>query len=411
MDRVSNRFFAHLIKDGKSVSAILRSNTTLTQSVDQAGVCTPNWNADENGHDTTPIINVSSRLSGKAQPPMDGYAWKWNGQAITFGSNGKSNGTFVQTVGGVTYPIFEKTTVQESGKSMPALKILRNLASTVNTNNDTIGLSGEMDAGGKGLGFDIFLPVRIQETAGTGWSGRVDGDPSITENNKTAVLNAYLKKGTSVQQAFKVKFYREGVDTSAEPPQGYTVTTQNGMASVSYNDSQITDNVMIRCEFYATENNVESLVDTVYFNIDDDTDVMELQVGSKTFTRVNDADVVVGTGQGDVLLSDGQTVLFTFWMGHRMTPTSIYSGYTRFWVKLTDNEDKVIAPSVYKNTLLIDNQAKGETLTGDSNYEEVTVALSTDDGDPVTGAGGKIRLTSTFLEDHGEGVGGIVVAE
>ena len=412
MDRVSNRFFAHLIKDGKSVSVVLRTNTTLTQSINQAGVCDPNWNADEQDHDTTPVISASCRLSGKPQPPMSGYQWKWNGQTITFGAGNKSNGTFVQTVDGTDYPMFEKTTVNEGGKNMPALKILRNLANSSNTNNDTIGLDGELDAGGVGLGFSVFIPVRIEETSGSGWSGRVDGDPSITEARKTATLTAHLKNGGESVQNFTAKFFREGVDISATPPSGYTVSAQNGAASVTYTDAQITDNVVIRCEFYVTENGTDTLVDTVYFNIDDDTDVMELQIASKTYTTQNSSTVETGTGQADVLLRDGQDALFICWMGHRQNPDSVYSGYTKFYAKLTDNSDTVIAPSVYKDLLLTEGQPK-TVASFDANFVDITVALSTGspNNDPVTATGGKIHLTADFLESHGDGVGGVIVAE
>lgn len=411
MDRVSNRFYAHLVKDGKAVSAIIRCvNTSLAQSVDQAGNCTPNWNGNEQGHDTLPLIEAELKLSGKYKPTSD-YAWKWNGVTITFNGN-NSSGAFVQTVNGTDYPIFVKGT---NANGMPTLTIQRNLARAIdNIDNDIITLVGSMESGGVPLGFEVGLPVRISEAAGTGWYGWIEGDTSITENRTTASLTAHLKNGTSVQQQYTAKFYREGIDTDQSGVK--TVQASSGTAAVTYQASEITDNVVIRCDFYVEQDGNLVLVDQFYYNVDDETDEMELQVSSVTYTLDdNDQNVVatLGTGQGDVILREHQKTLFTFWMGHRMNKTNVYPGYSKFFAKLTDNEDKVINPDTYKTTLIPAGAGGNNTIAGDTGFVEITAALSSTGGgtDPVTGAGGKIYLTAGFLDAHGDGVGGVVVAE
>lgn len=408
MDRVSNRFYAHLVKDGKDISAIIRCvNTSLAQSVDQAGNCTPNWNGNEQGHDTLPLIEAELKLSGKYKLPTN-FEWRWNGATITFNGN-NSSGAFVQTVNGTNYPIFVKGT---NSNGMPTLTIQRNLArAAINVDNDIITLHGNLESGGVPLGFDISLPVRISEAAGTGWYGWIEGDSAVTENHKTASLTAHLKNGTSIQQQYTAKFYRDGIDSDQSGVK--TVLVNNGVASVSYTDSEITDNVVIRCDFYVDQNGTPTLVDQAYYNVDDETDEMELQVSSTTYTLdENDQNVTgtLGTGQSDVILREHQKTLFTFWMGHRMNKTSVYAGYTKFFVKLTDNQDKVIATNTYKSDLIPGGGGSG-TISGDSGFVEVTTALATP-GDPVTTQyGGKIYLTAAFLDSHGDGVGGVVVAE
>lgn len=399
MDRVSNRFYAQLVKDGKAVSAVLRANTTLSQEVDLAGVCSPNWNFGETGAET-PILWALCKLSGKVRPPKAAsVVWKWNGDTITFDSvTGKSNGAFIQTVNGTSYPIFEKTTVTESSQSMPALKILRNLASTSNTDNDLITLDAEMEISGVSLGFSVSLPVRIQESAGTGWFGWISGEPRVTQDTPSTVLTAKLKNGASTQQIFTAKFYREGVDTTNPL---FTVSTQNGQAQATFTTSHITDNVIVRCDFYVDN----ELVDSAFFGVDDETDDQELQVSSVTYEG-NDQ---LGTGQGDVIIREDQSILYTFWMGHRMNPESVFSGYTEFYVKLTDNKDTVIQPSAYAS-LLTDGQASG-TLQNDANFRNVTVDNVTIATGVTAAKGGKLRLTADFLDSHGCGVGGIIVAK
>lgn len=411
MERVSNRFYAHLIKDGRAVSAILRcTNTSLAQSVDQAGVCTPNWNANEQGHDTLPLIVADLKLSGKFKPTTD-FEWKWNGATITFNGN-NSSGAFVQTVNGTSYPIFVKGT---DANGMPTLTIQRNLARAIdNIDNDIISLVGSMESGGVPLGFDIGLPVRISEAAGSGWYGWIEGDSQVTENDKTANLTAHLKNGTSIQQQYTAKFYREGIDTDQSGVK--VVQASSGVAAVQYTDSEITDNVVIRCDFYVDQEGTPTLVDQFYYNVDDDTDEMELQVSSVTYT-LDDADenvvATLGTGQGDVFLREHQKTLFTFWMGHKMNKTNVYAGYTKFFAKLTDNQDKVINPNTYKTVLIPSGAGGNNTIAGDSGFVEITADLSSTGGgtDPVTAKGGKIYLTAQFLEANGDGVGGVVVAE
>ena len=404
MDAVSNRFYAYLIKDGKAVSAILRCNTTLSQTVDPLGNCTPNWNADEQGHDTTPVLFVYSRLSGKPKAPQPGFAWKWNGSTITFDGSGKSNGAFVQVVDGTTYPIFEKTTVADGGVDMPGLKILRNIANFAsNTDNDLITFDGSLECSGTPLGFSVSLPVRIQESSGTGWDGWVTGDPRVTETAPSTTLSARLKNGANSQQTFTAKFFREGIDTSSPL---FTVNATSGVANATFTTSHINDNVTVRVEFYVDN----ALVDIVYFEIDDETDMMELQVTSRTYTTENNVTTKTGTGQGDVGIRENQETLFTFYMGYRLHPENVYSGYSRFFIKLTNNEGTVLSPASYKADVVID-QSKG-VWSHDANYQECTVSLSASgaDPDPVTGTGGKAKLTADFLDANGDGVGGIVVA-
>lgn len=399
MERVSNRFFAQLVKDGKSVSAVLRANTTLAQEVDQAGACTPNWNYGETGAET-PIIWVLSKLSGREKAPTPAsVVWKWNGNAITFdASTGKSNGSFVQTVNGTSYPMFEKTTVSENGVDMPALKILRNLASTANTDNDLITLEAELETAGVGLGFSISLPVRVQESAGNGWYGWLSGEPRVTTDVPSTVLTAKLKNGASTQQAFTAKFFREGIDTSSPL---FTVSTQNGQAQATFTTSHITDYVVVRCEFYVGS----VLVDTAFYGVDDETDEIELQVSSVTFFE----NTQIGTGQSDVIIRDDQEVLYTFWMGHRMNPENVDTRYTEFYVKLTNNKDQVISPSTY-GSQLTDGQASG-TLTTDANFRNVTVSGVTIATGVTAAKAGRLRLTAAFLESQGCGVGGVIMAK
>lgn len=425
MERVSNKFFAQRIIDGKAVSVQLRTNTSLKQEVDGGGNCRPNWNSYmTTEHDVIPKITGMCRLSGKAKMPQP-YKWTWNGNEITFGNNlvtdsvnnisyYPSNGNFVQISGGTTYPIFGKSTVEEDGATIPCLYILRNLATNANTDNDQIGLEGSMEAGGAPLPFSVFLPVRIQELAGTGYSGYIEGDNYISDNSPktdgepSTALTAKLKIGANNVTNFKLSAYIEGNNS---PIPGYNKkVTDNGSVVLTLKESQITDNVVLRFEFYVTENGADSLVDKEYFSVDDATDEMELQVSSRTYTRTDGQDVETGTGQGDVHLRDDQSVLFTFWMGHRQNPDQVYDGYSEFYVKLTDNKDAVIPKASFP-----DAYKQNASLPSDANFVKITTTLSPsgNNPDPVSKScpGGKIMLSASFLESHNNGVGGIIIAE
>lgn len=430
--RVSNRFFATNVKDGKSVSAILRSDKTLAQTVVNQGQCVPNWNNGESGAQS-PKVWLWSRISGTTTAPSS-VTWLWNGTPIVFDSNGYST-NFVQTVGSTDYPYFRSTTEVVDTVSLPALLIIRNIANSEYspTVNNTLSLQGTFtDSAGMNLDFSVNTAVRVQESTQSGYVGVITGDSRITDDNTTATLVAslYNNEGSLVANTYYTQWFREGVDADDAPVASGNSTTIAGKNIVKklFGEDKITDFAVFRVDFYwsSQATTATDKLCSAFFEVDDETDEMELQVTSEVFT----SGVSGGSGQGDVMLRSGQEVQWTFWMGHRTNPTEVYTGYDHFFVKLTNNKGVVQTPANIENgasgidttygTLDAYLVASGDTgrsteqRASDALFKDVTLAsdskLSTANGDTVSGSGGRLKLTYTQIENWGDGIGGIILA-
>lgn len=429
--RVSNRFFATNVKDGKSVSAIMRSNMTLSQVVIEGGACAPSWDIDTQGIAKIPHIWVWTRLAGNTTNDITDVKWLWNGSEITFDANGASQTPFVVTEGSTTQPLFHlgisgdtnypcETEGETNPKlPMPTLYIVNDIGKhSQATDNNTLSMTGKFVVTGSTIDFTVNTSIRIQESSASGYLGTLTGDPRITDENPVTVLTARLYQGANNVQNFYTKWYiNEALAWQQGTTNGYVNSPGASATGWKINKASVNDNAVVRVDFYTPTQT--QLLATAMMSVDDETDVMELQVTSEVFT----GGVSGGSGQGDVMLRSGQEVQWTFWMGHRTNPTEVYAGYDHFFVKLTDNKGNEITPANIENgasgidtrygTLKAYIEASGGTaLSGDAMFKDVTLAndLSTANGDVVNGSGGRLKLTFSQIETWGDGIGGIILA-
>lgn len=419
--RVSNRFFATNVKDGKSVSAIMRSNMVLAQQVVGSGACAPNWDADEVQMGEFPQIWVWTRLAGNTTAiDTSSVKWLWNGTEIEFNAAGESQAPFVVTSGNTTKPLFQLgipedvdfPTAKEGGVSMPTLYIVKNIGSHAQaTDNNTLTMTGSFVVTGSSLDFSVNTSVRVQESSGSGYFGTLTGIPRLTDDATSTTLSARLYNGSSSVPNFYTEWFLEG-----NPTRFAYGSTTNGKVDKSVSTSQIVDNAVIRVEFYDTSSKTEHRA-TALMSVDDETDTMELQVTSIVFESDGSQ---IGSGQGDVMLRSGQEVQWTFWMGHRQDPSAPYTAYTKFFVKLTDNEGNVLAKTAFPTltgvettpATLADHMGSA-ALTGDDKFINVTLASKlTPSTAPVSAEcfGGRIKCSYDYIGQHGDGIGGIILA-
>ncbi len=418
MNAASRRIFVQNIVDGKSVSAVLRSNMTLSQYVTEDGSkCFPNWNAWEEGA-VTPIVYAYTRLSGTETPATpSSVVWKWNGGTIEFDANGYStNYVDTSSTPGTSRPYFQKDVYRETpnGTQWPCLKILHNLAQASGSiDNDLITCEATVETGGTQLPFSVDIPVRISQVSGTGYLGVIEGQPFVSEVSPSTTLSAKLYANGEQVQAFRAKFYIEPMAGVAA-----TVDTVNGVATFTITNEDITDNVTIRCEFLLppkVQGGAYTRVETALFDVDDESDTEEMQVGSQTYDGSN----VVGTGADNVLLRAGQAVLFTVWMGHRMEPDNVDDRYNKFFFQLTNSEDKVLVPvsttptpgAEYNPSALKPDgypNTYGTVWTENNRYFDCTGTgtVGTQSGKTVGG----VRFDFDLIASFGNGIGGVFVA-
>lgn len=132
-----------------------------------------------------------SSKAGEIIVPASGGVWKYNnpeGSAITFGSDGISLAPYAG--------IFKQETITINNKSLPCLKVLKNLISLSDYTSKIIYYAGTYD--GKAFTCDIQIPM--QSTVGSAYSvvlnmvgeNGVQGDNVLDANNTYVEVEAAL---------------------------------------------------------------------------------------------------------------------------------------------------------------------------------------------------------------------------
>lgn len=213
----------------------------------------------------TVIMNVSD---GTVLVPNT-LTFKYNGVELTFGSDGLSTnagweGTFKRitghpiNIGGQSYP-------------MTVLRIMKNLASASNVDNDRISVSGTVEIGGSSIEFnELSIEVSIMESTDNIYDiileddnggHLVDGDTSTTIKAKIYQSGMLLEDTTG----FSYKWFK--VEASGDAALG-TAATQ--VITVNDVDSVLT----VRCDVYKDS----SLLASGFLDIADITDPYYIQL-------------------------------------------------------------------------------------------------------------------------------------
>lgn len=410
MGKVSNRFFIRTIQDGSTVTASLIANTKLTQYVSNGGACSPNWNE---GGDLQPKVYVYSRLNGTPTPPVVGSRhWYWNGAEILFDSSSHKSTNIVDPE---NYPVFMETTQVIDGKSFPAIQIIRNLG-TLSTDNDVLSFKGSMELGGIPQDFAVDIVIRISTLAGEGFNAICGGDTEVTNKSQgqggyTATVYALLYNGTNkVTSGISAKFYRVGIDTDT-PAGGWpkvvnTATVEDettyfgnvipaGSYKTTINASEITDMVVIRCDFYKDGEKIAS----DWMKVDDQTDPEEMFIVNSTGTTV---------GQSDIQLRGNQSVTIKAWMGYSTKMYERHPDYNTFKCQLSDAQGKIITSG---NPI-----PSGKTVDANGFFDitknDMVVKDKNDQTLLASGVGGEITITAEDIDTYcNGGLGGVITAE
>ena len=322
MGTISNRFFVQVIEDGTTLHGEIRATKSLTQAYKNPG-CIPDWTVAAN----QPTIYVTLQNGTSFILPDSTYTWYYNGTAITWTGN-TSN-----AIGNLPAGTFEKVTDYtpsgySSGQYVPAIKIVKNLANSTNVDIDVIRFDGQKTLSTNPVAFSASLNITITEWTEGGYLGIINflnGIADIDSTNTSVTCQGILYDGDGNQVSSNVsyKWYFEGDPTIKGTSSSLTVT-----------DAQVVDYVMVRCEFYVTVEGVASRVYTAYAGIDDTQDPEYMWI------RYN------GANGNSASLREGESVVFSAWVGKADDPTYKYTQYTSFKVKLFDSDKNVITGSV-----------------------------------------------------------------
>ena len=356
MSTISNRFFVTAIEDGSTLHGNLRATKSLAQAWKQ-GQCTPDWAVAEN----QPVIYLSLMSGGDYVTPDDtGYTWEYNGTAITWLSSAddaiSSDGRF------------QKTTYNVSGKTMPAIRIIQNLASSDNVNVDVITFRGQKTISSAGIPFSATIDIRITEWVNGGYMGTLtfeDGLTDITaDNSSVTIIPALYNDAGAVPKTeggvsrWNVKWYLNDTQIVTADP---TASAYQDGINLVVTEAAVTDYATVRCEFYTVEGTEETLVFTAHEGIDDTQDPEYMYVE-------------YATGSGNAAsLRTGGSVTFNIWIGTMTDPTPA-SGWA-YKVKILDAKGDVYTDPI---TGISNADAEGyRTLPVTSDKAAITISYET----------------------------------
>ena len=324
---VSNRICISFIEDGKNVHGALAAAGSLSQGWDKnTNEAVPNWDSGNNdgaGTADSPVIYLELTL-GSAPKAVSGNAktgvtWTHNGVALEFDANDLNSNTDTAEAG-----TFKRTTqmVGPTGSqiAMPALKIVKNLASAGNLNLDKVGIIGSVELGGVLVDFSDDITIPIAELSGSGYLGALvfanqkatlDGDTdSVTATAKL------FKAGGEVTSVFTVEFQVNGMTLTGTSAGNYAVADK----AITLYGLYVIDIATITAIFRVNNEIVATAIESV--NDIRDKEYMWIQ-----YT------VTGGLGRNDdpdVTLREGQTVTYGFWMATSDNIENIDEDFTIF---------------------------------------------------------------------------------
>lgn len=363
MSTISNRFFVTAIEDGSTLHGNLRATKSLAQAWKQ-GQCTPDWTVAAN----QPVIYLSLMSRGDYVEPdatSGAFTWEYNGTPISWASQAADA---VSTDGH-----FQKTTYTVSGKTMPAIKIISNLASSDNVNVDVITFKGRKTISSAAVPFSATIDIRITEWVNGGYMGTLTFDGGLTDitadNDTVTIIPALYNDAGAVPSAdWHVKWFLNDTQITT------TVTTepcyQSGKNLV-VKEAAVTDYATVRCEFYIGSGTDETLVFTAHEGIDDTQDPEYMYV-----------EYAVGSGNA-ASLHTGESVTFNIWIG-TMTDPAPSSGWA-YKVKLLDAEGNVYTENITGISNADSEGYRSLTVTNDKAAITITYALVTTFGKALTG--------------------------
>lgn len=322
MSTISNKFFIQVLEDGSTLHGQLLSTITPTQSY-KDGSFIPNWATTASAR---PLIYLSLQNGGSDITPDSGYTWKYNGTTITFSSS-----TTTVTIGSTSYTgnvdtnfsgVFFKTTYN----GMPALGIIGNLASSSNVDIDVIRFDGTKTLVTNPVSFSCMINVTITQWTSGGYLGVLTfpngNEISQAGQSLSCTAALYNESGVVTVASGDYRWYREGIDTTLSSP------WKTG-ASISIAESDVTDYVVIRCDFYLTISGVSTLVYSAFGSVDDKQDPEFMWI------KYN------GANGNSASLRSGEAVTFSICVGTADDDTPNTS-WTSFKVKFLDSEGNVV---------------------------------------------------------------------
>lgn len=217
------------LRNGSSIFLTLDKSIDLHQGVDtETGVVSPDWTVVAN----RPIITPNVKSARGYAVVLSLHTWKRAGLAISFTVD-NGNGTYSDASG--TYKMNVAT---------GALTITKNLASVVNTGNDTLTYSCVATVQGVEYSLTKDVDISLQNTGASSYYGSIIATTEQLNSDVTStLLSTKLFLAISELTDYYVKWYKDTELWSA----------MNGQKSITVTRDDVNGTQLFVAEFYKNQ--------------------------------------------------------------------------------------------------------------------------------------------------------------
>lgn len=310
MGYVSNQIFMSAIDDGTTIHGSLVANKSLSQGYNKEnGTFSPDWSAGAGPTIYLTLLDGATPIAptGWSAETQNAVKWYWNNTEITFDSEGYST-----NAKSGTHSLFQRTTATWNGISMPALKIVYNLALAGALNNDVIRIDGNVEMSGDPIPFSAGVTVQLGEVSSNGYFGGIDfpdGSVILSDDQSIRCVANLYSAGVGVSEYKCVWKFNGTTVTSTNPNDPIYMSSSgtgktNDILHVSGDDeSGVLDIATVTCTFQVKDENDATQwndVLTITETIDDQGDEQVMYVYytlGGTSAKINGAPVSLHKGQ------------------------------------------------------------------------------------------------------------------
>lgn len=311
MGYVSNQIFMSAIDDGTTIHGSLVANKSLSQGYNKDnGRFTPDWSEGAGPTIYLTLLDGATPIvpTGWSAATQNAVRWDWNNTTLTFDENGYS--TNAKSTDG--HSLFQRTTYTWSGITMPALKIVYDLALEGSLNNDIIRIQGYVEMSGDPIPFSAAVTVQLGEISSNGYFGGIDfpdGSVILSDDQTIRCVANLYSAGEPVSEYRCSWMFNGDAVTSTNPNDNIYMSSSgsgktNDILHVSGDDQGgVFDIATVTCTFQAKdENDATKWVDvlTLTETIDDQGDEELMYVYytlGGTSAKINGAPVSLHKGQ------------------------------------------------------------------------------------------------------------------
>lgn len=347
MNQISNQFTLTAIQSNITIQGRLMVDGSTTQNYNPVSArCIPDWKTTVAKRPKLyPIIRRSAAYLSDAS--INNKKWYYNGDEILFNDDPESanynkstnyldsagdpkfhRGTITKSLGGVSY-------------TLPCLTIVGNLANAENVDLDIITFEGTVELNGTQVAFPpCSIEVKISQMTTQGYLGLLSPESAIIaqKGDKATIAASLLNESGDPVECWVTWKRGDGTAITADGTHiKITDTTGvNGVHTIEVDDEAVTDNLVLRCDFYTdSRKRDQDRVTTAFASVDDaqDPEYLFISLDGKT-------------GDYSGQLYEGETVDVEMWVATLEAPTTPDTKWTNFAIAVYNGKQELVTEGV-----------------------------------------------------------------